>query len=185
MNTTMAELKKVAIIATSYGVEEAEIVEPKKYVESIGNAVTVATPDNETIQTLEGDKDPASKVSSDVALSSIHAADFDLLVIPGGTLNADSLRIDTEAQRIIKEFADAGKPVAAICHGPWLAVETGLAQGKTLTSYASLHTDIANAGGNWVDKSVVVDDASGYTLITSRTPADLDDFNAAIGAQLA
>jgi protease I len=95
---------------------------------------------------------------------------------PGGTLNADELRQGEESVRTVRSFVSTGRPVAAICHGPWALVEADLVRGKTLTSYASLRTDIRNAGGHWVDRSVVSDTAGGWTLVTSRNPGDLDDF---------
>ena len=177
--------KKALIIATSYGVERDELLVPRDHLRDEGVAVTVATVDGDDVQTLVGDKDPGSTVAADAAIADIDPADFDVLVVPGGTLNADTLRTDATAQSVVRSFADAGKPVAAICHGPWLIVETGLLVGKTLTSYSSLRTDVNNAGGNWVDESVVSDDTNGFTLITSRTPDDLSEFTAAIDAQLA
>jgi protease I len=99
-----------------------------------------------------------------------------MLIIPGGTLNADHLRMNEDAVSTVRSFASAGRPVAAICHGPWALVEADAVGGKTLTSYPSLRTDIRNAGGAWLDEPVMRDDAGGWTLITSRTPEDLDDF---------
>lgn len=109
---------------------------------------------------------------------------YDLLLIPGGTLNADSLRLDDKAMEIVRAFTSSGRPVAAICHGPWALVETGAVQGKRLTSYASLQTDVRNAGGEWVDEAVVTDDTGGWTLITSRDPGDLKEFLREIDATL-
>ncbi|UEA59613.1 DJ-1/PfpI/YhbO family deglycase/protease [Gordonia otitidis] len=177
--------KKALIIATSYGVERDELLVPRDHLRDEGVAVTVATVDGDDVQTLVGDKDPGSTVAADAAIADVDPADFDVLVVPGGTLNADTLRTDATAQSVVRGFAEAGKPVAAICHGPWLIVETGLLVGKTLTSYPSLRTDVNNAGGNWVDEAVVSDDTNGFTLITSRTPDDLPDFTGAIDAQLA
>ena len=177
--------KKALIIATSYGVERDELLVPRDHLREEGVAVTVATVDGDDVQTLVGDKDPGSTVAADAAIADVDPADYDVLVVPGGTLNADTLRTDARAQSVVRSFADAGKPVAAICHGPWLIVETGLLVGKTLTSYSSLRTDVNNAGGNWVDEAVVSDDTNGFTLITSRTPDDLSDFTGAIDAQLA
>jgi protease I len=100
--------------------------------------------------------------------------------VPGGTINADTIRQDDGAVSLLKAFASAGKPVAAICHGPWLLVEADLLKGKELTSFASLETDVRNAGGAWVDRSVVTDVEGGFTLVTSRDPDDLDDFVGAV-----
>lgn len=181
----MAAQKKAVIIATSHGVETGEILKPKDFLEKKGVSVTIATPANETIQTLVMDKDAGPSVESDVELATINAADFDILIVPGGTINADALRLDAEAKRIVTEFSSAGKPIAAICHAPWMTVETDIAVGKTLTSFPSLRRDVNNAGGNWVDEPVVVDDTNGYVLITSRTPDDMTEFTAAIESQLA
>ncbi|MFO6198818.1 DJ-1/PfpI/YhbO family deglycase/protease, partial [Pseudomonas aeruginosa] len=107
-----------------------------------------------------------------------------VLLVPGGTVNADTLRQDSEARRLVREFSDAGKTVAAICHGPWLLIDAGVARGKTLTSYSSVRIDLTNAGANWVDTRVKVCPANGWTLITSRNPGDLQAFNEAIGEAL-
>ena len=110
-----------------------------------------------------------------------NSEDYDAVVIPGGTVNADTLRQDQDAQRLIKGFVNARKPVAAICHGPWVLIDAGVVQGKTLTSYPSCATDLKNAGAaGWVDQMVKEDDSNGWMLITSRNPNDLDAFNKAI-----
>lgn len=108
-----------------------------------------------------------------------------MLLVPGGTLNADTLRLQNATTDIIRSFTDSGRPVAAICHGPWALVEAGVVAGKRLTSYASLRTDIRNAGGEWTDEPVVTDGSGGWTLITSRNPGDLDAFLGEIDAALA
>ncbi len=123
-------------------------------------------------------------VNSDARLQGLRAEDYDLLLVPGGTVNADTLRQDSEARRLVREFSDAGKTVAAICHGPWLLIDAGVARGKTLTSYSSVRTDLTNAGADWVDTRVKVCPANGWTLITSRNPGDLQAFNEAIGEAL-
>ena len=110
---------------------------------------------------------------------------YDMLLIPGGTLYADSLRLDETAVGLVRSFTSTGRPVADICHGPWALVEADGVKGKALTSYASLQTHIRNAGAQWVDTSVVADDANGWLLITSRTPDDLDDFVGEIDKALA
>ena len=120
----------------------------------------------------------------DQKISDVNESEYDLLLLPGGTLNADALRLDQDAQKTAKAFASSGRPVAALCHGPWLLVETGLVDGKTLTSYPSVKTDIVNAGGNWVDQEVKVCPAKEWTLITSRDPGDLEAFVGAIKEQL-
>ena len=136
------------------------------------------------IQTLVGDKDPGETFEPDDALDAVDPSGYDLLLIPGGTINADNLRQEARAVEIASAFIVAGKPIAAICHGPWTLVETGSLTGKHLTSYPSLQTDVRNAGGTWSDEPVVVDD-SGWTLITSRNPKDLPDFTRAIDEVLA
>ena len=118
-------------------------------------------------------------------LTDVDPSGYEMLLIPGGTLNADFLRRDETAVGLVRSFASTGRPVAAICHGPWALVEADVVKGKTLTSYASLQTDIRNAGAEWVDTSVVSDAANGWLLITSRTPDDLDDFVGEIDKALA
>jgi protease I len=116
---------------------------------------------------------PGDSIQVDVPLASANPDDFDALLLPGGVMNPDSLRMQPEAVRFAKAFFDAGKPVAAICHGPWMLVETGAAHGRTVTSWPSLKTDLRNAGANWVDQEVVEDNG----LVTSRKPDDIPAFN--------
>jgi protease I len=175
--------KDVLVIATNYGVEQDEIVVPLEQLRERGASVTVAAQETDAIQTLVGDKDPGKTVDPDTTIGSVSAGDFDALVVPGGTINADNLRTDQQAVALVKAFADAGKPVAAICHGPWTLVEAGVLSGRTITSYASLQTDIRNAGAEWVDQEVQVDE-TGSTIITSRDPGDLPAFVDAIEAAL-
>lgn len=165
------------IITTDYGTETDEILRPLEALKDAGVEVTVASPHGNSVRTLAGDRDPGPTVDSDISLADATAADYDALVIPGGTLNADALRVDDDARGLVKDFAAAGKPVAAICHAPWILVDTDLVVGKALTSFSSVSTDIVNAGGNWEDSEVVVDTTNGYPLITSRTPDDLPAFN--------
>lgn len=168
------------IISTNYGTETDEIGKPLAALKEAGVTTTVASVDGGGIQTLGGDRTTGPVVDSDTTLGEVKASDYDIVVIPGGTLNADALRIDPDAQRIVRDAATAGTPVAAICHGPWLLVNTDLVVGKTLTSYPSLAADVTNAGGSWVDEEVSVDTTNGFTLITSRTPDDLPAFNRAV-----
>ena len=168
------------IITTNYGTETDEIQKPLQALKAAGVTTTVASVDGNEIQTLRGDKTTGPSVDSDTTLGAVTASDYDIVVIPGGTLNADTLRTDSDALRIVKDAAAAGIPIAAICHGPWLLVNAGLVAGKTLTSYPALAVDITNAGGSWVDEEVQVDTTNGFTLITSRTPADLQAFNHAV-----
>ncbi|POM27481.1 General stress protein 18 [Actinomadura rubteroloni] len=170
-------------IVSNYGVEQDELIVPVQHLRDDGADIDVAAPAADTIQTLVGDRDQGKTVEPTLALDQVEPADYDLLFIPGGTLNADTLRRNETAIGIVRAFTSTGAPVAAICHGPWALVEAGATEGKTLTSYPSLQTDIRNAGGTWVDRPVVTDDA-GYPLITSRRPDDLDDFVREIDAVL-
>ncbi|GAB3658308.1 type 1 glutamine amidotransferase domain-containing protein [Zhihengliuella somnathii] len=170
--------RKVLIITTNYGTESDELTSPVDALRAAGADVTVAAPEATTVQTLQADKEPGPEVRVDATLDGVDPADYDALVIPGGTLNADQLRVNHTAQRLVQSAARAGKPVAAICHGPWLLIESGLASGKRLTSYPSLSTDLKNDGATWVDEEAVVDTSGGFALITSRNPGDLDAFNA-------
>ncbi|MFJ4963887.1 putative cysteine protease YraA [Streptomyces sp. ADI96-02] len=176
MPHTDPDARRVLAIVTNYGVEQDELVVPVKHLREQGAQVSVAAVSDDGIRTLVGDRDPGTTVRPDLTLADVDPAAYDLLLIPGGTLNADALRLEEATIRIVSSFAASGRPVAAICHGPWALVEGGYVRGKTLTSYASLRTDILNAGGTWVDQAVVRDDSTGWPLITSRTPDDLKDF---------
>ncbi|WP_219995675.1 DJ-1/PfpI family protein [Schumannella sp. 10F1B-5-1] len=174
----MAELDgtTVAIVVTNYGIEQDELARPRDAViEAGGTAVIVAIEDGE-VTTLVGDKNPGQTFAVDQVIGDADPDSFDALILPGGTINADSLRLETAAIEFVARIVEAKKPVAAICHGPWALVEAGKVGGKTLTSYPSLRTDLLNAGASWVDESVRVDDEGGWTLVTSRDPDDLDDF---------
>jgi len=168
--------RRILTVVSNYGVEQDELVVPVEHLRNNGAEVDVAAVSDEAVKTLVGDKEPGKTVSPTLTLAEADPAGYDLLLVPGGTLNADSLRGEEKAAETIRAFVSSGRPVAAICHGPWTVIEAGAVQGKTLTSYPSLRTDIRNAGGTWVDRSVVSDDTGGWTLVTSRTPADLDDF---------
>lgn len=182
----MADLagKKILALVTNRGVEQDELMVPVDRLRGTGAQVTVAAPDAGEVQTLVGDWDLGEKIPVDTTLADLNEADFDLLLVPGGTLNADNLRLDADAQRIANAFASSGRPIASICHGPWLLVEAGLVKGKTLTSYISIKTDVQNAGGSWKDVEVFRCPAEGYALITSRNPGDLDPFIGAIEDEL-
>lgn len=168
------------IISTDYGTESDEILRPLEALKGAGVGVTVASIHGNSVRTLVGDRDPGPTVDSDISLADATAADYDALVVPGGTLNADALRVDADARNLVKDFAADGKPVAAICHAPWLLVDTDLVVGKSLTSFHTLSTDVTNAGGNWEDSEVVVDGTNGFPLITSRTPDDIPAFTGAL-----
>jgi len=168
--------RRVLAIVTNYGVEQDELVVPARALRDAGATVVVAAQSTEPVATLVGDKDPGEQVRPDTTIEDVTVDDFDLLLVPGGTINADTLRQDDTAVGIVKAFASSGRPVAAICHAPWALVEADLVRGKELTSFWSLETDVRNAGGSWVDRSVVTDVEGGFTLVTSRNPDDLDDF---------
>ena len=167
--------KTVAIIATDF-FEEAELVKPRDALRESGAEVRIYSTGTDPIQAVEGDTTPTQKVDVDGTLDDLDVSSVDAVVVPGGTVNADRIRVEGRAQAIARETLDAGKPLAVICHGPWLLVSAGVAKGRRLTSYASLADDVRNAGGDWVDEEVVVDG----TLITSRDPDDLPAFIKAI-----
>ena len=179
MNSTL-EGRNILVLTSNFGTETSEIQSPLETLREAGASVTVAAPETGVVKTLELDRTPGPEVPVDTTYDTVTAADFDALVLPGGTLNADALRADETAQSLVRSFAAEGKPVAAICHAPWLLVDTGLADGRELTSVPTIRTDLTNAGGRWADEEVVIDDSAGFRLITSRTPDDLDAFNAAI-----
>lgn len=172
--------KTVAIIATDF-FEEAELVTPRDALREAGATVVVHSIGTDPIQAVEGDTTPTQKVEVDGTLDDLDVATVDAVVVPGGTVNADRIRTEARAQAIVREALEAGKPTAVICHGPWLLVSAGLADGRRLTSFASLADDVRNAGGTWVDEEVVVDGS----LITSRDPDDLPAFIAALEDALA
>lgn len=163
--------KRVAIIATDH-FEEAELVEPRDALTKAGAEVRIYSAGTDPIQAVEGDTEPTQKVDVDGSFDDLDVAAIDALVVPGGTVNADTIRTEEKAQEIVRAIDAAGKPLAVICHGPWLLVSAGLAKGRRLTSYSSLADDVRNAGGDWVDDEVVVDG----NLITSRNPNDLPAF---------
>jgi deglycase len=172
--------KHVAIIATDF-FEEAELVEPRDRLREAGAEVKVYSTGTDPIQAVEGDTTPTQKVEVDGILDDLDVSAVDAVVVPGGTVNADRIRIEERAQAIARQVLEEGKPLAVICHGPWLLVSAGLAAGRRLTSYVSLADDVRNAGGTWVDEEVVVDGS----LITSRDPGDLPAFIGAIQDALA
>ena len=165
---------KIAMLATD-GFEQSELEVPKKALEDEGAKVTIVSPKSGSIKGWK-EKDWGSKVSVDVKLSDANPNDYIALVLPGGVMNPDALRMDPAAVSFIKNFVDNKKPIAAICHGPWTLIEAKAVQGKTITSWPSLKSDLTNAGASWVDKEVVVDG----NLITSRKPDDLPAFNSEI-----
>ncbi|MGI5131446.1 type 1 glutamine amidotransferase domain-containing protein [Pseudonocardia sp. CA-107938] len=167
--------KRVAVLATD-GVEEVELTDPRAAVERAGATVEVVSIDTDPIQAMNSDIEPAGKHEVHRRAAEASADDYDALIMPGGTVNADRLRMDADVRSFVTAVLESGKPVAAICHAPWTLVEADLVAGRTLTSYPSLRTDIANAGGKVVDEEVAVDG----NLITSRDPGDLAAFSATL-----
>lgn len=162
--------KRVAFLATD-GVEEVEYTQPRQAVEQAGGTAELISIKDDRIQAVNH-LDKAGTYPVDKQVKQAVVADYDALVLPGGVANPDFLRTDPDAVRFVREFFSAGKPVAAICHGPWTLVEAGVVDGRTLTSWPSLRTDLANAGATWVDEEVFVDDG----LVTSRKPDDIPAF---------
>jgi protease I len=171
MASTQLDGMRVAILATD-GFEQAELLEPRKALDAAGA-------NTELVSLKEGKikgwnhKDWGDEVDVDLSLDDADPAHYDALLLPGGVMNPDTLRTQPKAVSFVKSFFDAGKPVAAICHGPWTVVEAGAVKGYRLTSWPSLKTDIENGGGEWVDQEVAVDD----NLVTSRKPDDIPAFN--------
>ena len=163
--------KKIAILATD-GFEQVELLEPRKALDEAGAKTQVVSPKDGKIRGWNM-KEWGNEVPVDTPIKSANPDEFDALLLPGGVMNPDHLRMDPHAVAFVKRFVDQGKPVAAICHGPWTLVEAEAVRGKTLTSWPSLKTDLRNAGANWVDKEVVSDGA----LVTSRKPDDIPAFN--------
>src|SRR2546423_9344687 len=163
--------KKVAILAADM-FERVELEQPRKALEEAGAKTEIVSIHDGQIQGFDH-FDPKNKVKVDKTVEEVSAYDYDALWIPGGVGNPDQLRGDENSVNFVREFAATGKPIAAICHAPWVLVEAGLARGRTLTSWPTLQTDIRNAGGNWVDKEAVVDDG----IVTSRKPDDIPAFN--------
>jgi protease I len=163
--------KRVAILATD-GVEQVELAEPRKALDAAGAKTTLVSPKSDKIKAWQHDH-WGDELPVDLALDRASADNFDALLLPGGVMNPDHLRQNRKAVDFVRSFFEAGKPVAAICHGPWMLVEANVIHGKTLTSWPSLQTDIRNAGGDWVDREVVTDEG----LVTSRKPDDIAAFN--------
>ncbi len=171
--------KKVAILATD-GVEQVELTQPKQALEEAGAQTQVIAPNSGSIQGWNH-HDKADQIPVDKALEQVNPDEYDALILPGGALNPDQLRTNQQAVQFVKAFFAAGKPVAAICHGPWTLIEADVVKGRTVTSWPSLQTDLRNAGANWVDQEVVVDQG----LITSRNPHDIPAFNQKVIEEIA
>ena len=163
------------LIVASDGFEEWELFGPKQILEERGAQVVLAAPKLEPIQATVHD-DPGKTIRPNITIDQVNPDDFDALILPGGVRNPDHLRMNEDAIQLITDFADHGKPVAAICHGPWLLVEADLLRGKTATSWPSIRTDLRNAGAQVVDEAVVTDG----NIITSRKPDDVEEFTNAV-----
>lgn len=163
--------KKVAILV-AHGFEQVELTEPKQALEQAGAQTHIVSPEQGQVKgwqhTEWGDQFPV-----DVPLNQANADDYDALLLPGGVMNPDHLRRNQQALQFVRSFFEAGKPVAAICHGPWTLIDAGLVKGRKMTSYESIQSDLKNAGAQWVDQEVVVDQG----LVTSRKPDDIPAFN--------
>jgi protease I len=166
--------RKIAILAT-HGFEQSELEVPRDRLRKAGATVEIISLASGEIRGWDK-KDWGRPVKVDKTLGQVSSADYDAVVLPGGQINPDLLRVEPAALKFIKEVFDAGKIVAAVCHAPWLLIETGIAKGRKMTSYKSIKTDVANAGAKWEDSEVVVDQG----VITSRNPGDLEAFSAKI-----
>jgi protease I len=172
--------KRVAVLMTD-GVEQVEYTGPRSFLEQQGATVTLISP-KEAGDEIQGFNhlEPGDKFKVELNVRDAKAADFDALVLPGGVANPDQLRLSEESIALIRRFGEEEKPIAAICHGPWTLIDAGIAQAKHLTSWPSLKTDLCNAGAEWSDEQVVIDDR----LITSRKPSDIPAFNQALMKEL-
>jgi protease I len=169
--------KRIAFLVANVGVERVELTSPWQAVMDAGGEPVLLAPEKEPVQTVNHDSESAGSFDPDQAVGDVLAEDFAALVLPGGVANPDKLRLVPEAIAFVRAMAAAGKPMAAICHGPWTLIEAGVVAGKSLTSWPSLETDISNAGAVWRDEQVLLCPAMGFNLVTSRKPDDLDAFN--------
>ncbi|GAN95253.1 peptidase/protease C56/PfpI [Komagataeibacter europaeus NBRC 3261] len=172
--------RTIAILATN-GVEEVELTEAVAALRQAGAQTVLVSPTHGSIQAMEADVHPTHRYQVDLLVAQAHARNFDGLVLPGGTTSPDHLRMDDDAVRFVREFVQADKPIAAICHGPWTLINANGLRGHRITSWPSLRADLTNAGAHWVDEEVVTDG----TLVTSRNPHDLKAFCPAIVALFA
>jgi protease I len=177
----MEKLKgKTVAILTENGFEEVELTSPRQALEEAGATVHIISPQKEKVKGWNHDH-WSIELPVDKSISDTNANDYDALMLPGGVMNPDQLRVNKEAVEFVKDFLETGKPVAAICHGPQLLIETGLLEGRDMTSYPSVQTDLKNAGANWHDREVIVDNG----LVTSRSPKDLEAFNSKMIEEIA
>jgi protease I len=172
--------KRIAFLVAQEGVEEVELTKPWEAVSEAGATPELIAPQAGTVQAMNH-LDKASTFPVDRTLEDVRPGDYDGVVLPGGVANPDELRLEERAVRFLREFSAEGKPIGVICHGPWTLVEADLVRGRTITSWPSLKTDIRNAGGEWVDREVVVEDG----MVSSRKPEDLPGFCAKIVEEFA
>lgn len=177
--------RRIAFLVANTGVERIELTSPWQAVTDAGGEPVLLAPEKEPVQTVNHDTEPAGAFDPHQAVGDVLADDFAALVLPGGVANPDRLRLVPEAIAFVQAVAAAGKPIAAICHGPWTLIDAGVVAGKSLTSWPSLRADINNAGGDWQDQPVLVCPAQGFDLVTSRKPDDLEAFNAGLVAVFA
>jgi protease I len=171
--------KKVAILVAE-DFEQVEMTEPRKALDQAGVATYLVSPVEGQVQGVHHDK-PGDKFKVDIPLKQAKESEYDALLIPGGVMSPDTLRTKPEAVKLVQDFYKSGKPIFAICHGPWLLVEAGITKGKDMTSYNSIKTDTKNSGANWIDQEVVVDQG----IVTSRNPDDIPAFNQKVLEELA
>lgn len=179
-NGQSAQARKIAILVDNY-FEEAEFSEPLEALEQKGYEVEIIGTNDKKVYGMDHAEPTGERFIVDKLIDEVQPDQYDALVLPGGAINADNLRINKKAQNWIKTFMEDNKPIAAICHAPWLLISAGLAKGKKLTSYKTIKDDLQNAGANWVDQAVVID----KNLITSRQPDDIAAFNNALTNMLA
>lgn len=172
--------KKIAVLVANEGVEEVELTSPQAALRDAGAEVDLIAPEAGEVQAFNH-LDKGDTFTPDRPVGEADAADYDGLVLPGGVANPDQLRADADSVQFVRAFFDAGKPVGVICHGPWTLIDAGVVEGRTLTSWPSLQTDLRNAGAEWVDEEVHVDQG----LVSSRKPDDLEAFNAKLVEEFA
>lgn len=174
----MAQLdgKTIAFLMAGSGVEQVELTQPWEGLQAAGATCVLVAPEAGTVQAFNNDVEKGDTFDVDTTVADLDPTTVDALVLPGGTTNPDQLRLDEGAVALVRTLVDAGKPVAAICHGPWTLAEADVLRGKTLTSFPSIRTDLKNAGATWVDEQSFTCPANGWTLVTSRNPDDLDAF---------
>lgn len=176
--------KKALFITSNIGVEQDELIKPIEFLQSKGIEVIHAAEEQKDVQTVKRDKEHAMAYTPQTTLAKVSPEDYDILVIPGGTVNADTLRLNEDAHKIIQHFTDNAKPIAAICHGPWTLINAQRIKDKNLTSYKSIRLDLENAGAKWLDEEVHLCNTNNWPLITSRCPDDIPAFNLAILQEL-